>query len=169
MEFEISRKHIELILASGANVIITTGGIDDMAQKYMVEANVIGIRRVGMDDLKRIGKLVSGTIVNSMADMDGNESFDVANLGFAQHIQEKRIGEDNYVVISGGKGRSSGSILIRGPNSQAINEIERSVHDALCAVSKTLESQAVVPGGGCVEVALSCYLEEYAKSITGKE
>lgn len=37
MEFEVSKKHIELIIAAGANVIMTTGGIDDMAQKYLVE------------------------------------------------------------------------------------------------------------------------------------
>lgn len=43
------------------------------------------------------------------------------------------------------------------------------MHDALCAVSKTLESQAVVAGGGSVETALNCYLEEYAKTIEGKE
>lgn len=84
MEFEISRKHIELIIAAGANIIMTTGGIDDMAQKYLVENNVVGIRRVQMDDLKRIGKLTTGTIVNSMADMDGNESFDPQNFGYAE-------------------------------------------------------------------------------------
>lgn len=105
MEFEISRKHIELIIAAGANIIMTTGGIDDMAQKYLVENNVVGIRRVQMDDLKRIGKLTTGTIVNSMADMDGNESFDQQNFGYAELFQEKRIGEDNYVIIQGGKGR----------------------------------------------------------------
>ena len=34
------------------------------------------------------------------------------------------------------------------------------MHDALCAVSRTLESNAVVPGGGAVETALSLHLEE---------
>lgn len=34
------------------------------------------------------------------------------------------------------------------------------VHDALCAVSRTLESNAVVPGGGAVETALSLHLED---------
>jgi len=169
MEFEISRRHIELIIGAGANVVLTTGGIDDMAQKYLVEAGVFGVRRVEMDDLKRIAKLTKATIVTSMADMEGNESFDPANLGIAADVKEERIGEDHYVIISNGVGRSAGSILIRGPNTHVIGEVERSVHDALCAVSKTLESQAVVPGGGCVEVALSCYLEEYAKTISGKE
>jgi len=38
------------------------------------------------------------------------------------------------------------------------------VHDALCAVSRTLESNAVVPGGGAVETALSLHLEDGSSS-----
>ena len=41
-----------------------------------------------------------------------------------------------------------------------LEEASRSVHDALCAVSRTLESNAVVPGGGAVETALSLHLED---------
>ena len=169
MEFEISRKHIELIAQGGANVIITTGGIDDMAQKYLVEAGILGVRRVQMEDLRRIAKLTKAQIITSMADMEGNESFDPAAMGHAKEMCEQRIGEDHYILIKEGVGRQAGSIMLRGANTQQIQEIERSVHDALCAVSKTLESQAIVPGGGCVEVALSCYLEEFAKTIEGKE
>merc|ERR1712151_41286 len=34
-----------------------------------------------------------------------------------------------------------------------------------CAVSRTLESNAVVPGGGSVETALSLHLEDYARTF----
>ena len=40
------------ILASGANVILTTKGIDDMSLKYFVEAGAIAVRRVPKDDLR---------------------------------------------------------------------------------------------------------------------
>jgi T-complex protein 1 subunit alpha len=40
------------MLAAGANVILTTKGIDDMALKYFVEAGAIACRRVPKDDLK---------------------------------------------------------------------------------------------------------------------
>lgn len=45
------------------------------------------------------------------------------------------------------------------------DEMERSVHDALCVVKRVLESKSVVPGGGAVEAALSIYLENYATSM----
>lgn len=43
--------------------------------------------------------------------------------------------------------------------------MERSVHDALCVVKRVLESKSVVAGGGCVEAALSIYLENFATSL----
>lgn len=45
------------------------------------------------------------------------------------------------------------------------DEMERSLHDALCVVRRVLESKSVVPGGGAVEAALSIYLENYATSM----
>ena len=50
-----------------------------------------------------------------------------------------------------------------------INEIERSIHDALCVVKRVLESKTVVPGGGSVECALSVYLDNYARSLGSRE
>jgi hypothetical protein len=43
--------------------------------------------------------------------------------------------------------------------------MERSIHDALCVVKRVLESKSVVAGGGCVEAALSIYLENFATSL----
>lgn len=48
------------------------------------------------------------------------------------------------------------------------DEMERSLHDALCVVKRVLESKSVVPGGGAVEAALSIYLENYATSMVSR-
>ena len=50
-----------------------------------------------------------------------------------------------------------------------LDEVERSLHDALCAVKRTMESASVVPGGGSVEAALSIYLENFATTIGSRE
>jgi len=47
--------------------------------------------------------------------------------------------------------------------------MHRSVHDALCVVKRVLESKSVVVGGGCVEAALSIYLENFATSLSSRE
>jgi len=59
--------------------------------------------------------------------------------------------------------------LLRGANEFMTDEIERSIHDALCVVRRTLESGYVVAGGGACEIALGIYLEDFAKTLGSKE
>ena len=61
--------------------------------------------------------------------------------------------------------RTAASLVLRGANDFMCDEMERSVHDALCVVKRVLESKSVVPGGGAVEAALSIYLENFASSL----
>lgn len=46
------QERIEKILKTGANVILTTGGIDDLCLKYFVEAGAMAVRRCKKSDLK---------------------------------------------------------------------------------------------------------------------
>jgi T-complex protein 1 subunit alpha len=49
------------------------------------------------------------------------------------------------------------------------DEVERSLHDSICVVKRTLESGYVVAGGGAVEIALGIKLEDIARSLASKE
>ena len=51
-ESDITKERIHKLLAAGANVILTTKGIDDMSLKYFVEAGAIACRRVPKEDLR---------------------------------------------------------------------------------------------------------------------
>jgi len=168
-ESDITKERIQLLINAGANVILTTKGIDDMAIKYFVEAGALAVRRVKKEDLRRVAKLTGGTMMITFADMEGQESFDPANLGTAESVEEERIADDDHIIIKGGKTQRAASVLLRGANMHMLDEIERSLHDALCAIKRALESASVVPGGGCVESALSVYLEEFATSLGSRE
>jgi T-complex protein 1 subunit alpha len=168
-EADITRERIQLIIKAGANVILTTKGIDDMALKYFVEAGAIALRRVKKEDMRRIAKLTGATMMITLADMEGNESFDPSMLGVADEVIEERIADDDHLIIKGGKTQSCCSVLLRGANMHMLDEVERSLHDALCAVKRALESAAVVPGGGCVEGGLSIYLENFATTLGSRE
>merc|ERR1719230_917585 len=168
-EADITRDRIQLLLNAGANVVLTTKGIDDMAIKYFVEAGALAVRRVKKEDLRRIAKLTGAQLLITFADMDGNESFSPDMLGVADEVIEERIADDDHLIIKGGKTQSACSVLLRGANMHMLEEVERSLHDALCAIKRALESASVVPGGGCVESALSIHLENFATSLGSRE
>jgi len=168
-ESDITKRRIDKILKAGANVILTTGGIDDLCLKQFVEAGAMAVRRCKKQDLKRIAKATGAALIVSMANMEGGESFDASYLGQAEEVVQERICDDELILIKGTKARTSSSLILRGANDVMVDEMERSVHDALCVVKRVLESKRVVVGGGAVEAALSIYLENFATSLASRE
>ncbi|AQK75691.1 T-complex protein 1 subunit alpha [Zea mays] len=168
-ESDITKERIDKILKSGANVVLTTKGIDDMSLKYFVEAGAIAVRRVRKEDLRHVAKATGATMVSTFADMEGEETFDSSFLGHADEVVEERIADDDVILVKGTKNTSAVSIILRGANDFMLDEIDRSLHDALCIVKRTLESNMVVAGGGAVEAALSVYLENLATTLGSRE
>ncbi|KAJ8355622.1 hypothetical protein SKAU_G00184160 [Synaphobranchus kaupii] len=168
-ESDITKERIQKILASGANVILTTGGIDDMCLKYFVDAGAMAVRRVLKRDLKRIAKATGATFCSSLSNLEGEETFEPTMVGQAEEVIQERVCDDELILIKNTKARTSASIVLRGANDFMCDEMERSLHDALCVVKRVLESKSVVPGGGAVEAALSIYLENYATSMGSRE
>ncbi|KAI7869708.1 T-complex protein 1 subunit alpha [Spinellus fusiger] len=168
-EFDITTERIKKILDTGANVILTTKGIDDMCLKMFVEAGAMAVRRCKKEDLKRIAKATGATFISSLANLDGDETFEASSLGYAEEVVQERISDDECILVKGTKIQNSASVILRGANDYMLDEMERSLHDALCVVKRTLESNSVVPGGGAVESALSIYLENFATSVASRE
>ncbi|GAT29071.1 t-complex protein 1, alpha subunit [Aspergillus luchuensis] len=168
-ESGIVLERVEMILKSGANVVFTTKGIDDMVLKLFVEKGAMAVRRCKKEDLRRIAKATGATLINTLSDLNGDEKFEASYLGHAEEVVQERISDDECILVKGTKVHSSASIILRGPNDFSLDEMERSVHDSLCAVKRTLESGSIVPGGGAVETALHIYLEEFAVTVGSRE
>lgn len=170
-ESGIVLERIQKILATGCNVLLTTKGIDDLCLKPFVEAGVMAVRRVKKDDLIRIAKATGAQMITNMAAIeDGDkESFEQGMLGHCDEVSQVRFGDQECIVLRGTKVQPSSSIILRGANEMMLDEMERSMHDALCAVKRTLESGRVVAGAGAVETGISVYLETFASSIASRE
>lgn len=61
------------------------------------------------------------------------------------------------------------TIILRGGADQFIEETERSLHDAIMIVRRALKNDAIVAGGGAIEMELSKYLRNYSRTIAGKD
>jgi len=168
-EMDICRERCKKIIDSGANVILCSKGIDDFALKYFVEANCIAIRRVAKNDLRRIASSTGAKVVISLADENGDENYDPAYLGHCERVYEERVGDWEYMFFQGMKATKAQTIIIRGANDYFLDEIERSIHDSLCVVKRVLESNQVVAGGGAVEVGLSIFLDDFARTLGTRE
>lgn len=162
-------ERVKKILAAGANVVFTTKGIDDLCLKLFVEAGAMAVRRCDRKDLKRIATTTGATLLSTLSNMEGEEVFEPLSLGSAEEVVQEQISDNECILVKGTKAFSSASIILRGSNEYHLDEMERSLHDSLSAVKRTLESGSVVPGGGAIEAALDIYLENFATSLGSRE
>eukprot|EP00584_Thalassiosira_punctigera_P022864 CAMPEP_0172548072 /NCGR_PEP_ID=MMETSP1067-20121228/17458_1 /TAXON_ID=265564 ORGANISM="Thalassiosira punctigera, Strain Tpunct2005C2" /NCGR_SAMPLE_ID=MMETSP1067 /ASSEMBLY_ACC=CAM_ASM_000444 /LENGTH=586 /DNA_ID=CAMNT_0013335257 /DNA_START=175 /DNA_END=1935 /DNA_ORIENTATION=+ len=168
-EMDITKERVRKIIDAGARVVLTTKGVDDLCMKYFVEAGIICARRCNREDLKRLAKATGGRVVTTMADMEGNESFDAECLGGCDSAREVRIGDGEMLYVYGCGGHGASTVVLRGANEYMLDEMDRALHDSLCVVKRMLESNTLVPGGGAAEAALSVYLDDYAETIESRE
>lgn len=122
---DVLKDRVEKIIKAGANVVITTKGVDDLAAKYFVENNIIAFRRIDKQDLRRIAKACGAAVVTTMAQGDGEEIFDPAWLGEAENVYEEPVGDWDYFFIEGFSKQSVCTILLRGANDFMTDELER--------------------------------------------
>jgi T-complex protein 1 subunit alpha len=163
------KKLIDRLLSTGANVVLTTKGIDDLAEKYLSEAGVFAVARVDKKDMNKIAKMTGGKIVIAPLYDDTEDVNEALVLGTAEEVSQERLSDDELTYIRAGDNARVCSIVLRGANEVFLDEMERSLHDVLCVLRDVVQTEEVVPGGGCVEAALSVHLENLATTIESKE
>ncbi|MEM2135568.1 MAG: thermosome subunit beta [Candidatus Jordarchaeaceae archaeon] len=151
------------VIKSGANVVLLQKGIDDVAQHYLAKAGILAVRRIKKSDMEKLARATGGEIITNIEDLTPED------LGEAQVVYGKKIGDDDMVFIEGCKNPKSVNILIRGGTELIVDEAERAIHDALCVVRDVIEDGKVVPGGGATEIEISKRLKEYADTLGGRE
>ena len=162
-ETRMLKEMVDKIAATGANVVICQKGIDDVAQHFLAKKGILAVRRVKRSDMEKLERATGGRIVSNIDDIMAND------LGYAEIVEERKVGEDKMVFIEGTKDPKAVSIVIRGGLERMVDEAERSFRDALSVVADVLKKPKVVYGGGAFEAEVAKYIRDYATKVSGKE
>ena len=157
------REMVEKIAKVGANVVLCEKGVDDMVQHFLARKSMLTVRRIKKSDMEKLAKATGGKIVTNL------EAITTADLGYANLVEERKVGDDKMTFIEGCKHPRAVTILIRGGTERIIAEAERSIHDALCVVRDIVEEPKIVAGGGSPELEMSRQLKKYAETLPGRE
>jgi thermosome len=147
----------------GANVVFCQKGVDDKAQNFLAQENIIAIRRVKRSDMEKLARATQAKLVNNIFDIKAED------LGKAGKVEERKIGDDNMIFVSECVDPKAVSILIRAGIEHVVDEAERMFDDALSVVKAAIEMPYILPGGGASEIELAKRLRAYARSIGGRE
>ncbi len=157
------KEMVEKVAKTGANVIIAQKGIDDLAQHFLARKQILAARRVKKSDMEKLAKATGGKIITNLDDVSAKD------LGYAELVEERKIGDDKMTFIEGCKNPKSVAVLIRGGTERIVAEAERSIHDALCVGRDVVREPKVVAGGGSPELEVARTLREYAQTLPGRE
>ncbi|MEM1559177.1 MAG: thermosome subunit beta [Candidatus Bathyarchaeia archaeon] len=162
-EARMLKDMVDKIAATGANVVFCQKGIDDMAQYFLAKKGILAVRRVKKSDMDKLSRATGARIVTNIEDLRTED------LGTAELVEERKIGEDRWVFVEGCVNPRAVSILIRGGADKVVEEAERSIHDALCVVKDIVEYPYLVFGGGAPEMEVSLKVRKWAEKLSGRE
>ena len=162
-ENRMLKNMVDKVIASGATVVLCQKGIDDMAQHYLAKAGILAVRRVKESDLTKLSKATGARIVSNLDDLFEKD------LGTAGLVEERKIEEDRWVFIEECKHPKSVTLLLRAGSQRVVDEVERSVHDAIMVVRDVMELPSIVAGGGAPETYTASKIRSWSKSLEGRE
>jgi len=162
-EENMLRRMVEQVKKSGANVVLCQKGIDDLAQHFLAKDGVYAVRRVKKSDMEKLAKATGANIVSKVSELTPED------VGTAGLVEERKIGEDALTFVTGAKKAKAVSVLIRGGTEHVIDEIERSLDDALNVVAVAVEDGRFVLGGGATAEELAMHLRDEAAKVGGRE
>ena len=145
-EWEIIYRKLEAIEKTGAKVVLSKLPIGDLATQWFADRDIFCAGRVAAGDLRRVVQAAGGSIQSTCSDIARE------HLGTCGLFAERQIGGERYNMFEDCPKAKTCTLILRGGAEQFIEEVERSLHDALMVVKRAVRNGEVVAGGGAIEV-----------------
>jgi T-complex protein 1 subunit eta len=145
-EWEIIYRKLAEIEKTNAKVVLSKLPIGDLATQWFADRDIFCAGRVPAQDLRRVVQAVGGSIQSTCSDISRE------HLGTCGSFEERQIGGERYNVFEQCPKAKTCTLLLRGGAEQFIEEVERSLHDAIMVVKRAVKNGEVVAGGGAIEV-----------------
>jgi len=179
-EWEIIYRKLEAIEETGAKVVLSKLPIGDLATQWFADRDIFCAGRVPAGDLRRVCQAVGGSVQSTCSDITRD------HLGTCGSFEERQIGGERYNIFVECPKAKTCTLILRGGAEQFIEEVERSLHDAIMVVKRAIRNGDVVAGGGATEVTshaffltrlapndpqmdVSAHIRKHALSIPGKQ
>lgn len=162
-EYQTVMEQVDSLAEAGANVVVTQKGIDDISLHYLAKKNILAIRRVKEDELKKILRATGAVVRSNTMDVSPDD------LGSAELVEERGIGNYKMLYFEGCDNPKAVTILVHSGADFITEEVDRALNDALNVVKVVLDEGTVMFGGGAPEIETAQQLREYASTLSGRE
>ncbi|MGA2791158.1 MAG: TCP-1/cpn60 chaperonin family protein [Candidatus Bathyarchaeia archaeon] len=150
------------IIETGANVILVSEGVDDLLLEYFADRGILVIRRFPPVEFERVNRILGGRRITNPLIITRED------LGSAELVEERKLGKDKLIFISGCSTPKSVDILLRGNVNWVLDDIERVMKGAIKSATAVAKNPRMVWGGGAFEQEIARDLYDYAESIADR-
>jgi chaperonin GroEL (HSP60 family) len=160
-ENRMLKNMVEKVRSVGANVVFCQKDIDEIVQHYLAKSGILAVRRIKESDMYKLSFATGGRLLSNIDELSEED------LGESKLVEERKVETDKWVFVEGCKNPKSVSMLVRGGSQRIIDEVERSVRDALMTIKDVMEYPYVIIGGGAPEATVA-QIREWSNSLSGR-
>lgn len=162
IEEEQIKQLCDIIIALKPDLVFTEKGVSDLAQHYLMKANITAIRRLRKTDNNRIARACGATVVSRVEDIKESDIGTKCGL-----FNIEKIGDEYFTFLTGCQDPKACTILLRGPSKDILHEVDRNLQDAMSAARNVYFNPKLSPGGGATEMAVAVQLAARARTLDG--
>ncbi|MCU4741950.1 thermosome subunit alpha [Halobacteria archaeon AArc-m2/3/4] len=157
------RGYAQTVADSGVDVLFTTDSVDDRVASFLANEGVLVFDDLNNKDARKIASATGAARVGALDDLADSE------FGHADRIRTETYGDEDLVFVEGGAAAEAVTVFVRGGTDHVVDELERTIGDALDVVSTALDSGEVVPGAGATEIAIADRVRSEAAGVEGRK
>eukprot|EP00917_Polyrhabdina_sp_WS-2016_P004275 GHVP01009792.1.p1 GENE.GHVP01009792.1~~GHVP01009792.1.p1 ORF type:complete len:496 (-),score=109.21 GHVP01009792.1:2147-3634(-) len=147
---------------SGVGVVISSGAISDLAQHFCDKYEILTLKTSSKWEIKRLSRALGATPLARIGVPIPEE------MGYAEAVKEQELASTRLTVIESSDSHVS-TIVLRGSTNIVMDEMERSIADAIGCLKSFTKNRGAVAGGGAAQIRLSALLKEEALKTPGLE
>jgi len=154
---------IDLLLAARANVIISKRGMSPYAIERLARGGVMAIPHALKFDIERLAKATGAMVLYAITDV--NEAY----LGGAGLVEERIVWKNlRMVFFDRCRNGKLVTLFVRAGTDRTVDEVERTIVDAIHAVKRILQEGRLLPGGGAPEAEAALRVRSKARKVGKK-
>jgi len=156
---------IKSIADSGAKVVVAGGSISEIAAHFLEKYGLMSLRIASKFELRRLCRAVGATAMVRVGPPVPEE------LGHADVVEVQESASRRVTVFRQNNAEDTGlaTIVMRGATKSFLDDVARSVDDAVAVAKQLCRDPRMLPGAGAAEIELAHRLTAMADATPGLE